>query len=140
MKQWVRRLRKEQTDVEKKLWAHLRDRELSGFKFRRQHEIGPYVADFCCLQKKLVIEVDGGQHAGQVLKDRIRTDSLNQMGYQVLRFWDHEVLQELDSVLESIRLALTNPHPHPLPERERGKENRASGGGWEIPSGKDFSG
>ncbi len=119
MEQVARRLRKGQTDAEKRLWNHLRDRQLSGFKFRRQHEIGPYVADFCCPQKKLVLELDGGQHAEQVLKDQKRTAYLNQMGYQVLRFWDHEVLQEPDSVLEAIRLILTDP----LPKREREKES-----------------
>lgn len=137
MKALTRRLRREQTDAEKKLWIHLRDRLLSGFKFRRQHEIGPYVADFCCPGKKLIIELDGSQHMEQALKDQRRTDFLHRKGYQVLRFWDHEALQEPDSVLEAIRLALINPHPHPLPKRERGKmcssaERPAEAG--EIPS------
>ena len=121
MKQFARRLRKEQTDAERKLWFALRNRQLSSFKFRRQHEMGPYIADFCCPQRKLVVELDGSQHAEQALKDQKRTLDINQMGYQVLRFWDHEVLQELDTVLEAIRLALGDPHPSPLPERERGE-------------------
>lgn len=119
MKETARRLRAQQTDTEKKLWDCLRNRELSGFKFRRQHEIGPYIVDFCSPKKKLVIEVDGGQHIEQALNDQKRTTYLNQRGYHVLRFWDHEVLQELDSVLEVIRLTLEGPHPGPLPGRER---------------------
>lgn len=122
MKEFVSKLRKEQTGSERRLRSSLRNRELSGFNFRRQHEIGPYIVDFCCPQKRLIIELDGGQHAEQALKDQERTIYLNHMGYRVLRFWDHEVLQELDSVLEAIRLTLLEgPHPNPLPEREREK-------------------
>ena len=124
MKELTRKLRKEQTDTEMKLWNVLRNRELSGFKFRRQHEIGPYVVDFCCSEKKFIIEVDGGHHMEQISKDQQRTDYLNQLGYQVLRFWDHEVLEELDSVLESIRIHLMNdPHPNPV-RMARGGSNR----------------
>ena len=121
MKEFVRRLRKEQTDAERKLWLALRGRRLEHFKFRRQHSLGPYIADFCCPEKRIIIEVDGGQHTQQILKDQKRTKFLNQKGYQVLRLWDHEVLQSLDSVLEKIYLTLTDPHPDPLPRRERGE-------------------
>ncbi len=117
--QFVRKLRVEQTDAEHKLWDALRNRQISHFKFRRQHPIGPYIVDFYCAERGLVIEVDGGQHAQGILKDQKRTDYLTQMGCRVLRFWDHEVLLELDSVLEAIRLVLNDPHPHPLPKRER---------------------
>ncbi|MBI1977746.1 MAG: endonuclease domain-containing protein [Candidatus Omnitrophica bacterium] len=94
MKQLARKLRVEQTDAEHKLWNYLRNRQISNLKFRRQHVIGSYIMDFCCIEKKLVIEVDGGHHAEgkQLLKDEKRTAYLVQMGYQVLRFWDHEVL------------------------------------------------
>ena len=114
-----RRLRQEQTDAERKLWENLRNRELCGWKFRRQRPIGPYIVDFCCVEKKLVIEIDGSQHMVQEVKDRERTQELNLRGYKVLRFWDHEVLSEPETVLEAIRLALEDPHPNPLPFRER---------------------
>ena len=107
MKQLTRKLRAKQTDAERNLWGYLRNRELCGFKFHRQHAIGCYVADFYCPEARLVIEVDGGQHAEQTLKDQKRTFHLNQLGCKVIRFWDHEVLQETESVLDAIRSALT---------------------------------
>ena len=118
MNQLARRLRKEQTDAEGKLWGLLRNRQLVGFKFRRQHPVGPHILDLCCSKRKLIIEIDGGQHAEQVSKEEERTVYLTRMGYRVLRFWNNEVLQQLDSVWEVIHVALTNP----LPGRERGRE------------------
>ena len=103
---FAKKLRKDQTDAERKLWNHLRNRQLEGVKFRRQHAIGTYIADFCCPEKNLVVELDGGQHVIEAEKDRKRSTGLKQMGYQVIRFWDHEVLQEIDTVLEAIRLYL----------------------------------
>ena len=81
MKQRTRMLRKNMTDVEKLLWRRVRDRQLGRYKFRRQHPIGPFIVDFVCLEKKLVIEVDGGQHAKNLEADIIRSDYLKERGY-----------------------------------------------------------
>jgi adenine-specific DNA-methyltransferase len=119
----ARRLRREQTDAERKLWSRLRDRRLGGAKFRRQHPIGPYIADFCCPEARLVIELDGGQHGVHRDDDRRRTAFLTQQGYRVLRFWNNQVLQEPEAVLSRLAEALrpsTDPHPRPLSEGERG--------------------
>ena len=118
----ARNLRERSTDVERLLWSRLRNRQLSGCKFRRQQPIGSYVVDFVCLEYRLVIELDGGQHAEQQSQDEVRTAFLHQEGYRVLRFWNNQVLAELDSVLEVIYLALASsayPSPNPLPQGER---------------------
>jgi adenine-specific DNA-methyltransferase len=96
------RLRREQTDAEKKLWSKLRDRRLCGVKFRRQHPIGPFVADFCCVEMRLIVELDGSQHMMQVESDRKRTRYLAQKGFRMLRFSNHHVLTQIDAVLERI--------------------------------------
>jgi very-short-patch-repair endonuclease len=101
-------LRKRQTDAEGWLWHRLRNRQIEGFKFRRQHRIGHYVVDIMCLEKKLIIEIDGGQH-NEVLnqaRDRMRTNWLEKEGYQLLRFWDNEVLTNIEGVLKLIRQEL----------------------------------
>jgi len=100
---------------------HLRDRRLQGIKFRRQRPVGRYVADFCCLEVKLILELDGGQHALQVEADQARTRYLEREGFRVLRFWDNDVASNIDGVLERIAEAVARPHPDPLPGRERGK-------------------
>ena len=100
-------LRKKQTDVENRLWRHLRNRELNGFKFRRQMPIGPYIVDFACRSAKLVVELDGSQHAEQTAKDRDRTDFLESRGYCVLRFWNNEMIENFEGVLETLTLALS---------------------------------
>ena len=87
----ARILRKNSTDAERKLWQHLRRYQINGYKFRRQHPIGPYVVDFVCFEKRLIIEVDGGQHAQQVEDDNARTEWLQSQGFQVLRFWNNQV-------------------------------------------------
>ncbi len=113
----ARKLRKNQTDAEALLWQLLRNRQIQNAKFRRQHPINPYILDFYCHEKKLAIELDGGQHntdEGKVVDQR-RTDFLNSKGIRVLRFWNNEVLQKTESVLELIYNALL-PHPNPLPE------------------------
>lgn len=110
----ARRLRREQTDTERTLWRALRSPQLSGLKFRRQHPIGPYIVDFCCLTLKLAIELDGGQHAEQADADNRRSHDLAQAGYRVLRFWNHEVLMNLEGVLERIAEA-AGPSPQPSP-------------------------
>jgi very-short-patch-repair endonuclease len=88
-----------------------------GYKFRRQEVIGPYIVDFLCLKVKLIVEADGGQHIEQKAYDNERTTELEAKGYRVLRFWNNEILTELDAVLETIRLALLdNPSPQPSPK------------------------
>jgi very-short-patch-repair endonuclease len=116
----ARRLRKHSTDTERHLWRHLRDRQIEGFKFRRQQAVGRYVVDFMNFDKKVVVELDGGQH---VLDpgDKIRDEWLRAEGYKVLRFWDNQVLSDLEGVLETIRDFLLTPHPDPLPQGERGR-------------------
>ena len=109
MNQRARQLRSNQTDTERRLWPHLRNRQLGGFKFKRQHPIGRYIADFVCLERRLVVEVDGGQHSEE--QDSNRTRSLEQAGYRVIRFWDNEVLLSTDNVLEAILNELSRPSP-----------------------------
>ncbi len=118
MKKNSRRLRKNQTDAEKKIWYFLRNRRFSGLKFRRQYPIGSFIVDFCCLEKKIIIEVDGSQHFEQVSSDAQRTFFLHQQGFKVLRFWNNEVLNKSEAVLEAILLTLLPPHPDPLPKGE----------------------
>ena len=114
MKHLARALRQRQTDAEKVLWGRLRNRQLEGCKFRRQQVIGTYIVDFLCLDPKLVIELDGGQHAECKEQDNRRTRYLQSLGFRVLRFWNHEALREPDAVLEVIHAALTgNQIPSP---------------------------
>ncbi len=96
-----RRLRRQATDAETKLWFTLRDRRLGGFKFVRQEAIASYVVDFVCREKRLIIEVDGGQHADNP-RDRVRDAALAAEGYHVLRFWNSDVLSNKDGVLTVI--------------------------------------
>ncbi len=96
---------------------------MEGNKFRRQHKIGAYIVDFCCFERKLIVELDGGQHASQKSEDDSRTNNLTRKGYYVIRFWSHDVLNNTDAVLETIRLALISPHPAPLPKGEGKKGN-----------------
>jgi very-short-patch-repair endonuclease len=98
----VRCLRHRSTDAERRLWRHLRDRRLGGFKFRRQVPIGTYVVDFLCHEAQLVVEVDGGQHAKATVKDARRTAYLSAKGYRVLRFWNNDVLGNTEGVLARI--------------------------------------
>jgi len=107
-----RNLRKNQTEAENLLWRHLRGKQLEGLRFRRQHPIGRYIADFVCLDKRLVLELDGGQHGmdQEKIKDDVREQWLKKEGYRVLRFWNNDVLANLEGVMETIRLnALANP-------------------------------
>ena len=103
----ARRLRREQTDAEYRLWNRLRGRELAGYKFVRQVPLGPYVVDFLCRKASLAVELDGEQHADNA-KDHARTAFLNAHGYSVLRFWNHEVLREQEAVLDAILAVLDN--------------------------------
>src|SRR6266700_976406 len=105
----ARRLRKNQTDAERILWLRLRDRRLNGLKFRRQVPIGRYVVDFFCADAHLIVEVDGGQHATADETNRTRT--LEAMGFLVLRFWNNDVHENIDGVLESILIYSIGPNP-----------------------------
>ena len=102
----ARRLRKQSTDSERAVWRILRNRELKGYKFRRQTPIGPYIVDFVCFEQKLVVEIDGGHHEARSNYDNERTRCLESRGFRVLRFWNNQVLQERGSVLEAILVAL----------------------------------
>ncbi|WGD31804.1 endonuclease domain-containing protein [Ancylobacter sp. WKF20] len=115
----ARRLRKDQTDVESLLWSRLRDRRLEGWKFRRQAPVDRYVVDFLCVDAKLVIELDGGQHTAET--DEERTRMIEACGFLVIRFWNNDVLTNLDGVLLRILETLRGgaPHPNPLPDGER---------------------
>ncbi|MEF3279974.1 MAG: DUF559 domain-containing protein [Elusimicrobiota bacterium] len=103
MVKFSRQLRKNMTEAEKKLWRYLRNYNLEGLKFRRQHVIGNYIVDFVNFEKKIIIELDGGQHNIYKKKDRIRDSWLEEQGFKVLRFWDNEVLKNIEGVLEVIR-------------------------------------
>jgi len=120
----ARQLRRNQTDVEAKLWTRLRARQVADAKFRRQYPIGRSIADFCCYEQRLVVELDGGHHAEQVGADQTRTDFFASRGYRVLRFWNNEVTENIEGVLERIARALCDPknEPSPLPS--------PSGRGW----------
>src|SRR5512143_2663471 len=111
-------LRSHQTEVEERLWYHLRAHRFMGLKFKRQKPMGRYIVDFVCVERRLVIELDGGQHAEQTVYDQQRDAWLRNQGYTVLRFWNNEVMQQLEGVLETIRSALSpNPSPPaPLPQ------------------------
>jgi very-short-patch-repair endonuclease len=101
----ARRLRRDSTDAERKLWYRLRSRSILGFKFVRQEPIGPYVVDFVCRERRLILEVDGGQHAGNK-RDLVRDQWLAGQRYRVLRFWNNDVMGNIEGVLETIAVAL----------------------------------
>jgi very-short-patch-repair endonuclease len=101
----ARELRRRSTDAERKLWQHLRDRQVGGAKFRRQVPIGPYIVDFVAIEHQLVIEVDGGQHA-MADADLVRSRWLASQGYRVIRFWNNEVLANPEGVIDTIRRAM----------------------------------
>jgi very-short-patch-repair endonuclease len=118
----ARSLRAESTDAERALWRLLRDRQLGGWKFGRQHPIPPWTADFACPDARLVVEVDGGQHMQGA--DEARDADLAAKGWRVLRFWNDQVLKEPEAVAEAILRALgEEPSPQPSPSaRERGHD------------------
>ena len=119
----ARELRRVSPDAERALWQHLRDRRLGGFKFRRQHPVGRYFADFACIEAGLIVELDGGQHLEPeaVAADLRRTDELGRLGFAVLRFTDRQALVEAHSVLQVIRDCLQRDHPHPNPLPQAGE-------------------
>jgi very-short-patch-repair endonuclease len=109
MRRYVRELRQNLTDAECLLWGRLRRRQPAGFKFRRQHQIGLYICDFASLEGKLVVELDGSQHAMQLGCDARRDHFLRSAGFRVLRFWNSDVLAHLEDVVETIYAALHHP-------------------------------
>ena len=110
--QRARQLRYDSTDAERHLWRRLRLRQADGLKFRRQYPIGKFIVDFVCIERGLVVEIDGGQHGSeQAIYDAERDAWLQRKGYQVLRFWNNEVLLEVESVLEVIRRSLAGAPP-----------------------------
>lgn len=115
---FARQMRRTPTEAERKLWWHLRHRlPLSGTHFRRQVQLGSYVADFACHQTKIVIEVDGGQHGSRIPQDETRSQSIVSEGYRVLRFWNNDVLSNIDGVLTEIQSAIVaTPTPGPSPQ------------------------
>jgi very-short-patch-repair endonuclease len=110
--QRVRTLRQAATDAEKRLWTALRDRRLAGYKFRRQQPIPPYIVDFACKEHWLIVEADGGQHA-ESAADAQRTNRLEAQGWRVLRFWNNDILANMEGVLETILAALRGDGPSP---------------------------
>ena len=116
LKTFARKLRREQTDAERALWQRLKGKQLDGVKFRRQQPIGPYIVDFASFEKKLVIEIDGGQHSEMEIADRdeARTGFLEAEGFKVIRFWNNDVTTKIEGVMETIGNALGLEF-HPLP-------------------------
>jgi adenine-specific DNA-methyltransferase len=108
---FARQLRRDQTVVERKLWYALRGRRFHGFKFRRQQPVGPYVVDFVCFESKLIVELDGGQHGlpENQVADLARTKRLEADGFRILRFWNRELNENFDGVLDGIALAMGLP-------------------------------
>jgi very-short-patch-repair endonuclease len=113
-------LRSNQTDAEQRLWYHLRAHRFMNLKFRRQALIGPFIVDFVCMEYKLIVEADGSQHVGD--HDARRNEWLKKQGFTVLHFWNNDILQQTDVVLENIHqeIIALSPSPHPLSLRERG--------------------
>lgn len=127
-KRFTRHLRRNPTEAELRLSYFLKARRLRGFKFRRQFPIGDYIADFCCYERRLVVELDGGQHQSRQRQDRLRTEFINGERFRVLRFWNPEVLSEVVRVLEVILEALAEELPTPRPP-PGGRGVRGAAGG-----------
>ena len=127
----ARALRKNSTDAERLLWSKLRNRRFAAIKFRRQVPLGPFIADFACFERRLILELDGGQHAQQQEYDAARTRWLEQNGFRVVRFWNHELFEDGDEVEELIwrrlhEVPTSNPGqpltPDPSPTRGEGRK------------------
>ncbi|MBA2467262.1 MAG: endonuclease domain-containing protein [Sphingomonas sp.] len=125
----AKRLRRDPTDAERKLWSVLRSSQLRGATFRRQQPIGPFIADFVCQEHRLIIEADGGQHQKSAADVR-RTSFLEERGYRVMRFWNNDILSNLDGVAARIADAISTPHParalRESPSPSRGEGSGAS--------------
>jgi len=98
----AKQFRRKMTDAERVLWSHLRAKRLNNLKFRRQQPIGNYIVDFICFEKKIIIEVDGGQHMENKKTDLKRTQWLNEKGYRVIRFWNNDIMQNISGVYKEI--------------------------------------
>ena len=109
----ARELRRRATEAEKLLWLQLRSRQMEGFKFRRQQPIGRYVVDFVNFERKLIIELDGGQHKIQKDEDKERDRFFEGQGFEVLRFWNNDIFENLEGILWAIRKSLLSPSPDP---------------------------
>jgi very-short-patch-repair endonuclease len=120
---FARELRENSTDAERLFWSRVRDRRLDGHKFKRQHTIGPYIVDFVCAEQMLVVELDGGQHADS-MSDKARDARLMAEGYRVLRFWNNDVLLNIDGVIETVLKNLRQPSPQPSPSKGEGVQKR----------------
>jgi very-short-patch-repair endonuclease len=129
----ARKLRSRMTDAERKLWFALRDRSFAEFKFRRQVSLGPYIADFLCFTSRLVVEVDGGQHADSK-KDAVRDLWFAENDFRVLRFWNNDVLRNLEGVLTILAKHLKGT-PHPTPRLRSASPSPARGEGTSGASG-----
>ncbi len=123
--QRARKLRRDSTEVEKKLWSALR-RKLPVYKWRRQMPLGPYIADFACFAEKVIIEIDGGQHASAKLYDDRRTRFIEAQGYRVLRFWNNDVMSNADGVLETIANSLSQWEREGAAKPQKGEEDRSA--------------
>jgi very-short-patch-repair endonuclease len=117
---FAREFRREPTEPERRLWTRLRRRQIDGLHFRRQMPIGPYIVDFACGERRLVIEVDGETHGASGAYDDARSVYLEQRGWRVLRFWNNDVIGNLDGVIERILEALQCPLPDPPPHAGEG--------------------
>ncbi len=128
MKERARRLRRNMTDSENRMWYYLRNRRLGGYKFVREYVIGKYIADFVCREKKLILEIDGGQHMEAIEYDLRVTKYLESRGYRVLRIWNHDVFKNMQGVMDSVLnllesvLTPTTLIPNPSPSREKGAD------------------
>jgi very-short-patch-repair endonuclease len=117
----ARQLRREQTDAEAKLWSYLRNRQLDGFKFRRQHPIGRFVVDFCCVDRRLIVEVDGEVHRSQAAEDQARAEALQAAGYTIARWTNDQIEHQVADVLAELRRLLNDsPSPAAAGEGARG--------------------
>ena len=137
--QHAQTLRQNQTNAEGLLWYYLCNKQLGGYKFRRQQPIGPYIADFACLPEKLLIELDGGQHADPSAPDEQRDRFLRQQDYRVLRFWNHEVFADCFGVLERVYAALADPPPHqPAPDGLASATPPQGGSDWSVERARAY--
>ncbi len=120
-KEHVKKLRSNQTIEEKILWSKLRNRQVYGVKFRRQQPIGPYIVDFVSFEERIIIEIDGGYHNKESNRknDHERTRWLEQEGYIVLRFWNKDIVEDIEGVFYAIHKAIPHPHSSSLPSSER---------------------
>jgi very-short-patch-repair endonuclease len=116
--EFARELRENSTDAERLFWSRVRAHRLFGFKFKRQYTVGPHIVDFVCVDARLIVELDGGQHA-ESKRDQIRDARLTEEGYRVLRFWNNDVLLNIDGVIETVVKNL-GPSPQPSPTTGEG--------------------